>query len=126
MKVGQAMRRKEREAENARRNRAVADRSGDKRILEEVAEGECGIQRGGEEGCVTKERAWAHRNGASVARWASPDPRYVASPNQLLTYRDDVDLKKKLVVWERFYNYDRPHGAHRGKTPYGAPWQKLG
>jgi hypothetical protein len=23
---------------------------------------------------------------------------------QLLTYRDDVDLEKKLAVWERFYN----------------------
>ena len=24
---------------------------------------------------------------------------------QLLTYRDDVDLEKKLAVWERFYNF---------------------
>jgi transposase InsO family protein len=39
---------------------------------------------------------------------------------QLLTYRDDVDLEKKLAEWERFYNYDRPHGAHQGKTPYEA------
>jgi len=30
---------------------------------------------------------------------------------QLLTYTDDVDLNKKLEEWERFYNYDRPHGA---------------
>jgi hypothetical protein len=37
---------------------------------------------------------------------------------QLLTYRDDVDLGKKLAEWERFYNFDRPHGDHRGKTPY--------
>jgi transposase InsO family protein len=37
---------------------------------------------------------------------------------QLLTYKDDVDLNKKLVEWERFYNYDRPHGAFKGKTPY--------
>jgi len=36
---------------------------------------------------------------------------------QRLTYRDDVDLEKKLAVWKRFHNYDRPHGAHRGKTP---------
>ena len=42
----------------------------------------------------------------------------------LLTYRDDVDLKKKLAVWESFYNYDRPHGAHRGKTPYEALREK--
>ena len=39
---------------------------------------------------------------------------------QLLTYTDDVDLNKKLVEWERFYNYDRPHGAFKGKTPYEA------
>ena len=37
---------------------------------------------------------------------------------QLLTYKDDVDLSKKLQVWERYYNYDRPHGAFQGKTPY--------
>ena len=44
---------------------------------------------------------------------------------QLLTYRDDVDLEKKLAEWEHFYNYDRPHGAHRGKTPYEALREKL-
>jgi transposase InsO family protein len=44
---------------------------------------------------------------------------------QLLTYRDDVDLEKKLAVWERFYNYDRPHGAHHGRTPYEALREKL-
>ena len=43
----------------------------------------------------------------------------------LLPYRDDVDLKKKLAAWERFYNYDRPHGAHKGKTPYEALREKL-
>jgi IS30 family transposase len=26
---------------------------------------------------------------------------------------------------ERFYNYDRPHGAHRGRTPYEALREKL-
>ena len=35
------------------------------------------------------------------------------------------DLEKKLAVWERFYNYDRPHGAHGGKTPYEALREKL-
>jgi transposase-like protein len=35
------------------------------------------------------------------------------------------DLEKKLAVWERFYNYDRPHAAHRGKTPYQALREKL-
>jgi apolipoprotein D and lipocalin family protein len=44
---------------------------------------------------------------------------------QLLTYRGDVNLEKKPAEWERFYNYDRPHGAHRGKTPYEALREKL-
>lgn len=44
---------------------------------------------------------------------------------QLLTYRNDVDLEKKLAEWERFYSYDRPHGAHRGRTPYEALRGKL-
>jgi len=39
---------------------------------------------------------------------------------QLLSYTDDVDLNKKLAHWERFYNFDRPHGAFNGKTPYEA------
>ena len=39
---------------------------------------------------------------------------------QLLTYTDDVDLNKKLAEWERFYNFDRPHGAFAGRTPYEA------
>ena len=44
---------------------------------------------------------------------------------QLLIYRDDVDLEKKLAEWERFYNFDRPHGAHVGKTLYEALREKL-
>jgi len=39
---------------------------------------------------------------------------------QLLTYTDDVDLNKKLNAWEKFYNFNRPHGAFNGKTPYEA------
>lgn len=39
---------------------------------------------------------------------------------QLLTYTDDVDLNKKLKRWENFYNFNRPHGAFNGKTPYEA------
>ena len=39
---------------------------------------------------------------------------------QLLSYTDDVDLEVKLKEWERYYNYDRPHGALSGKTPYEA------
>jgi len=37
---------------------------------------------------------------------------------QLLTYKDDVDLIEKLEAWENFYNFNRPHGAFNGKTPY--------
>ena len=37
---------------------------------------------------------------------------------QLLTYTDDKDLNAKLKAWEDFYNYDRPHLSHEGKTPY--------
>jgi transposase InsO family protein len=44
---------------------------------------------------------------------------------QLLSYRDDVDLEKKLAQWEHFYNFDRPHGAFAGKTPYEILRQKL-
>ena len=44
---------------------------------------------------------------------------------QLLTYTGDVDLNAKLAEWERFYNYQRPHGAFRGKTPYEALREKL-
>ena len=36
---------------------------------------------------------------------------------QLLTYKDDVDLERKLASWEDFYNLNRPHGAHKGRTP---------
>jgi len=32
---------------------------------------------------------------------------------------------RKVAAWERFYNYDRPHGAHHGKTPYEALREKL-
>jgi transposase InsO family protein len=37
---------------------------------------------------------------------------------QLLSYTDDVDLNKKVGKWEDFYNFNRPHGAFKGKTPY--------
>ncbi len=44
---------------------------------------------------------------------------------QLLTSKDDVDLEKKLATWEHFYNNVRPHGAHKGKTPYEVLKEKL-
>jgi transposase InsO family protein len=37
---------------------------------------------------------------------------------QLLTFKDDVDLNKKLQAWEDFYNFNRPHGSLNGRTPY--------
>lgn len=39
---------------------------------------------------------------------------------QLLSYTDDVDLNEKLKLWEHFYNFNRPHCAFDGKTPYEA------
>lgn len=44
---------------------------------------------------------------------------------QLLEYSSDVDLEKKLKTWENFYNFDRPHGAFAGKTPYEILKEKL-
>jgi transposase InsO family protein len=44
---------------------------------------------------------------------------------QLLDYTDDVDLKRKLADWEKFYNFSRPHGAFTGRTPYEALREKL-
>jgi transposase InsO family protein len=44
---------------------------------------------------------------------------------QLLEYEDDVDLANKLMLWANFYNFQRPHGAHEGKTPYEALREKL-
>jgi len=44
---------------------------------------------------------------------------------QLLEYTDDVDLNRKLAEWERFYNFQRPHGAHGGKTPYEILRERL-
>lgn len=44
---------------------------------------------------------------------------------QLLDYTDDVDLNQKLVQWENFYNFNRPHGSFKGKTPYEILKSKL-
>jgi len=44
---------------------------------------------------------------------------------QLLEYTDDVDLNKKIKEWESFYNYHRPHGAFKGKTPYEILKEKM-
>jgi transposase InsO family protein len=37
----------------------------------------------------------------------------------------DVDLEAKLSEWENFYNFNRPHGAFNGKTPYEALRERL-
>jgi len=44
---------------------------------------------------------------------------------QLLSYKGDVDLHKKLDEWEQFYNFARQHGAHQGRTPYESLREKL-
>ena len=44
---------------------------------------------------------------------------------QLLSYKGDVDLEAKLAEWEKFYNFNRPHGAFNGKTPYEALRERL-
>ncbi len=44
---------------------------------------------------------------------------------QLLTYKDNADLEKKLTVWEQFYNFTRPHTAYIGKTFHGAMRDRL-
>jgi transposase InsO family protein len=44
---------------------------------------------------------------------------------QLLAYKGDVDLEQRLAEWERFYNFERPHTAFAGKTPYEALQEKL-
>ena len=44
---------------------------------------------------------------------------------QLLHYTDDVDLNKKLKIWENFYNFHRPHGAFNRKTPYEVLKEKI-
>jgi len=44
---------------------------------------------------------------------------------QLLSYTDDVDLNEKIEQWEQFYNFNRPYGAFKGKTPYEMLKQSL-
>lgn len=44
---------------------------------------------------------------------------------QLLTYTNDVDLNRKLKIWEDFYNYQRPHSSLKGKTPYEVLKEKM-
>ena len=34
------------------------------------------------------------------------------------SYKEFFDLNQKLEQWENFYNFNRPHGSFKGKTPY--------
>lgn len=39
---------------------------------------------------------------------------------------DDTDLfNQRLTEWENYYNFDRPHGALDGQTPYERLQQKT-
>ena len=40
---------------------------------------------------------------------------------QLLTYTDDVGLKRKVQALEHYYNFHRPHFSHKRRTPYEVP-----
>lgn len=44
---------------------------------------------------------------------------------QLLSYTGDQNLQRQLSDWEAFYNYHRPHGSLKGKTPYEILKKKL-
>jgi len=44
---------------------------------------------------------------------------------QLLDYTDDVDLRRKLTVWEEFYNVHRPHGGLEDRTPCKVLREKM-
>ena len=44
---------------------------------------------------------------------------------QLMSNTDDIDINKKLKIWEEFYNFNRPHGKFMGKIPYEVLREKL-
>ena len=44
---------------------------------------------------------------------------------QLLEYKGDVDLEKRLAEWQQYYNLHRPHTAHGGRTPFEVLHEKL-
>lgn len=44
---------------------------------------------------------------------------------QVMHYKGDVDLNKKLSEWENYYNFHRPHGGLKGKTPFEILQAKL-
>jgi transposase InsO family protein len=62
----------------------------------------------------------------STAKWRDPtdsEEFYRLLEGQVI---DDVNLfNEKLQEWEEYYNYDRPHGALAGATPYERLKQKT-
>ncbi len=60
------------------------------------------------------------RRGPSTDERQPPLPPSIAATFRLLAHTDDDDLNRKLAAWEDFYNLNRPHKAHGGKTPYEA------
>ena len=42
-----------------------------------------------------------------------------------MTCVDNVDLNEKLQEGEKFYNFDRPHKSHKGKTPFEILREKI-
>ena len=44
---------------------------------------------------------------------------------RLLSDKGDVDREQRLAEWERFYNFDRPHGTFADQTPYEALRERL-
>lgn len=72
-------------------------------------------------GHVYIKKASPHLNGKVERSHRTDEEEFY----RFLHYKDDSDLEKKTEAWERFYNRDRPHGAHRGKTPIEILTEKL-
>jgi transposase InsO family protein len=44
---------------------------------------------------------------------------------QCFQYKGDVDLDEKIKLWQDYYNYIRPHGAHSGDSPFEVLFEKM-
>jgi hypothetical protein len=51
---------------------------------------------------------------------------FQANVYQVLTYKGDVDLEKKLAERENFHNYRHLHGAFAGTAPQEALVERPG
>ena len=40
-------------------------------------------------------------------------------------YTGDMDLNKKIKLWQDYYNHIRPHGAHNGSSPLEILFTKM-